>query len=215
MKKLIFIVACHLFTILGQVQAQSVTTYAFGVKGGMNLSHLIEKDAINKLLPSYVVGLTLEQRFSPRFSLAYELLYSRQGDMQHFTNTTDRFRTRYNYITLPINIRYRLKHYPFYISPGFQAGYLVSKQISYIPSHGVPAQSSNQEKKIDLGLSAGLGYRFGKHFFGEAKYYQSVGTILKPFLIYDPTTGAVVTQTTLDVRNEVFSLSLSYYPWAK
>ena len=181
----------------------------------MNLSHLIEKVAINKLLLSYVVGVSLEQRFSPRLSLAYALLYSRQGDREHFINTSEILRTRYNYLTLPIEFRYRLKRYPIYVIPGFQAGYLVNKQIDFIPSHGVPAQSFDQEKKLDLGVSAGLGYRFGRHFFGEAKYYQSVGTILNPFLIHDPTTGAVVSQFSLDIRNEVFSMGLFYYPFTK
>ena len=151
----LLIAIASLLSCFTELSAQATTTYALGVKGGTNLSHLVEKVAINKLLLSYVAGISLEQQFSPRVSLSYELLYSRQGDMEHFINTNDRLRTRYNYITLPIELRYRLKRYPIYIIPGFQAGYLVNKQVDLLPSHGITTQNNDQEKKVDLGLSAG------------------------------------------------------------
>lgn len=149
MKRTLLITAfCVLFFFI-KVSAQSKTTYAFGVKSGINLSHLTERVVVNKFLFSYLGGVSLEQRFSPRISLSYELLYSRQGDISYFTNPGlyNRVRTRYNYVILPIELRYRLKHYPVYINPGFQAGYLVYKRGDFLPTNGSITNSSNQEKK--------------------------------------------------------------------
>ncbi len=212
MKRLILITTFCALTFL-EVSAQSTTTYAFGVKSGVNLSRYIEPNVTNTYLLSYLAGVSLEQRFSSRASLSYELLYSRQGNMAFFSNpgVFDRLRTRYNYLLLPVELRYRLKHYPFYINPGFQVGYLLYKKWDYLPKNGWTTYSSDQEKKIDIGVSASLGYRFSKRFFCEAKYYQSVKTILKPFSNIDPISGAVVRITTPDVRNQTLSLSLTYY----
>lgn len=214
MKKLIFLTLFSALTLSSwKVSAQSKITYGLGVKGGMNLSRLIEKNANNKYLLSYLTGVSLEQLFSSRVSLSYALLYSRQGDITVFSNPGlfNRSRTRYNYLVLPIELRYRLKYYPFYITPGFQAGYLLYKRGDFLPKNGSTTYSLDQEEKIDVGLSLGLGCRFSKHFFGEAKYYQSIKTILKPFSAIDPVSGAIVHRTPPDVRNQTLSLSLSYY----
>lgn len=211
MRKLALLTLFYALTFLQEVSAQSKITYAFGVKSGMNLSRLIERNANNKYLFSYLCGVSLEKRFSSRTSLSYELLYSRQGDISVFSNPGmfTHSRTRYNYLILPVELRYRLKHSPFYINPGFQVGYLLYKRGDFLPKNGSITYGSDQEKKVDFGLSIGLGYRFGKHFFGEAKYYQSTQTILKPFAA--PVSGAIVRRAPPDIRNQTISLSLSYY----
>ena len=217
MKTLILIVSVSLLTGFLSVKAQSKISYGFGVKGGMTMSRFMESTVKNNYWFSYATGLSVEQRFTERLSLSYDLLYSRQGNVKFFSNPGlyDRIRTKYDYLTLPISFRYRLKRYPLVVIPGLQAGYLLSTQSDFLPKTGKTYSDETLLKNTDFGFSLGLGYRFGKHFFADAKYYQSFGTMYRGYSRIDPRTGSPVRYPAVEQYNQVISASLTYYPFVK
>ncbi|WP_394343330.1 porin family protein [Spirosoma sordidisoli] len=184
------------------VRGQVSVIYSAGVKSGITMSRFIEKGTRNDYLVSYLIGLSIEQRFTQRVSLSYDLLYSRQGNIVFLTNPGpfDKVRTKYNYFTLPVSLRCRFKRHPVILSPGFQVGYLVSNRTDFLPKGGY-TNSIPFLKRSDLGFSFGLGYRFGTHFFGEVKYFESLIPLFK------------VAQA--ERYNQTISANLTCYPFTK
>ena len=217
MKHLVLIVIVWACGNLSWVQAQSKVAHSIGLKSGLVGSRFIEKATKNDYWLSYSLGLSVEHQFTPRIALAYDLSYARQGNLTFFTNPGlfDRVRTKYDYITLPVSVRYRLKRYPIFMSPGFQVGYLIKNQTEFLPRNGYTNNDFPNLKKTDFGFSFGLGYRFGKRFLVEGKYYKSIKSLMKDYSGIDPSTGTFVRVPPVQRFNQVISATLTYYPFVK
>lgn len=197
--------ALYTCAIIRGAHAQTVPIYGLGINGGMNLARFTEKGTINNFLLASHFGFSVEQRFGQRVSMSYELQYARYGNVTFFTNPGlfEKVRTQYDYLTLPISLRYRFRKYPFFLIPGFQVGYLLANRTEFLPKNGYTNNNIPYLKKIDYGFSIGLGCRFGNRIFGEVKYYQSLRTLIKE-------------NVPLNKRyNQVISAGLTYYPFTK
>ncbi|SFD80280.1 porin family protein [Spirosoma endophyticum] len=217
MKKLILIGIFSLFVGTFTGQAQSNPPIKIGIRGGAGTARFIENGVTNNFLFSYQAGLAVEHKLTPRYSLGYELLYSRQGNMSYFSNPGfyTKVRTRYDYLTLPVSLRYRLPNSLLTLSPGVQLGYLLAGQVDFLPKSGYTNSENSILQKVDYGFSIGLGMALGKRLFTEIKYYQSLHSALKTFVGVDPLTGLAITKASPERYNQVVSATLTYYPFVR
>ncbi|WP_338875035.1 porin family protein [Spirosoma sp. SC4-14] len=199
--------------LVTQLYSQSPTSYHIGLKAGLNLANFIEPNTKENLVPLYTTGIGLEQRFTPKLSAFYELLYSRQGSTiplyndPHYTELA----IRYNYLTLPVGVRYQSRRFPFLVEGGVQAGYLLNHHQEFLPANGTTTSQGTNLKKVDIGFLAGVGYRFSSSWLIEGKYYKSLATVFRGYSGYDPVTQSYVNRPPTTRYNQVISVTLSYY----
>ena len=198
------------------VPAWAQKTFQWGLTAGVNNNslHLAQLPNYTKLttLWSYNAGLSFTHALTRKFNLAYSLLYSRQGGAiirisplglgDYQTNTLT------DYLTLPLMVRYRVSGGRLWLGAGPQLGYLLRAE-SYSPQLGETATETGDlpyYHRLDIGLVAGLGYQFSKHFGVSSQYYVSERFINKP----DPQTG-IYGVGALKVSGQVWSTNLVYY----
>ncbi|MBO0953159.1 porin family protein [Fibrella forsythiae] len=210
-KKLIFCLLCALS--LSPVYSQRKLAYKLGLTGGVSAAQINSPSlkTTTGLLWHYTTGIALQQRFSQKFALAYELKYARQGGKaQPFGY--DFITTESNYVSLPIIGQFQPKGGPMFIEIGGQIGYFLSSR-SYFVSHKDQALSTSTQNinRLDAGLLAGVGYRFGQHLVIDARYYYGMRRIYENFEIADPVTGIPILFNATPQYNRLWSLNLSYY----
>ena len=200
------------------VFSQQKIDYRFGLIGGVNAG-LIKANGIgyNSILWRYNIGISLEQRFSSALALVYQFTYSRQGETvkeEDYTPVSGTIHYRqvlsFDYITLPIMVRFRPKRERVFLEAGGQVGSMVHNYFYHTnaPSQGEPIYHTHQ---LDAGLTSGLGYRFGNHFVLDARYYYGMRPILRDYTYVDPQTGASSFVHLIKWYNRVVFINLSYY----
>lgn len=210
------LILCVICWLTGSLvcQAQSISMFRFGVVGGINAGQINTPlvKSTTGLLWQYNVGVTVEQRFSSRFSLAYELKYARQGGTAKTSGLSgnDSNISEFNYLTLPIISRFQPRGERIFIEIGGQVGYFLSGR-NYFASKKNQALSVQNMAKIDAGLVGGLGYRLGKHLVTDARYYYGMREIRRDLTAPDPTTGIPTLIKFVPQYNRVWSLNFSYY----
>ena len=140
-----------------------------GVNSGATLSKFRGNDIIKNTNPGigFLIGLSFEYSLSQNISLKTNLNYSRKS----FSNTSNGFelhgfsskeiktRTNYDYLELPILIKYVVDNSErFFVNGGPFLGYLLkaeSKTKGFLDN-----DSTVLNKKMDLGLSIGIGTIF-------------------------------------------------------
>jgi hypothetical protein len=174
MKKLLFIllITCSGFVTSAQVQ--------FGIKAGLNLSNLITS------------GLTFASgaSFSPRadlnggvmvslpliasFYLQPELNYSGQG--QSFSNPMAKGTINYNYLNLPVLLKYQ--HVSgIFAETGPQIGFLLSAKGK---RDGYASYDLNESQSIDFSWAFGIGYKLHSIPIGiDLRYNLGLTTVYK------------------------------------
>ncbi|HEY0046100.1 MAG TPA: porin family protein [Flavobacterium sp.] len=207
----------------------------FGAKAGLNLANLSldysgEGDfADNSAKVGFHVGGFVEIKFSEKFALQPELLFSTQGATSEFSeNFGDGFETSYetktalNYINLPIMVKF----YPIeklFIEAGPQIGFLMSAKDKYegsfteIDEEGnmtTVSESSDEDvkdlyKSIDFGFNVGVGYEFTENLFANVRYNMGLSDISEApegdeFDEFEDLGDLFKT------RNQVFQVSLGY-----
>ncbi|MCX6214583.1 porin family protein [Spirosoma sp.] len=213
-KKLIILSGLYLLNNL-PISGQHRIDYRFGLIGGLNAALIQKSTGIQNIRWRYNMGLTLEQRFSPTVSLVYQLLYSRQGETVNLKYggtgpTIGHQYITFDYMTLPIMVRFRPKGEQVFLELGGQVSTLVNNYI-YITdpfNQGKPFDNVNQ---LDVGFTGGLGYRFGKHIVVDTRYYHGTKPILSDFTVVNPQSGVPTLYRQEKWFNRVYSLNLSYY----
>jgi hypothetical protein len=174
-----FLTILFLFSInvFGQVQF-------IGIKGGVNFSNISTDAAFNdrKFRPGILVGLSYEFKFSVKYSIGVEALYSQQGfkDKMTFTERimgndievgSYAFKFYYDYMGIPIIFGHEIsKKYNGYIKIGICPTYLL-KAGTILPifdSEGNLVGSKTFDvkesvSKFDLGGLIELGAGYGLH----------------------------------------------------
>jgi outer membrane immunogenic protein len=178
-KKLLFTIAViSAINIHAQIQ--------FGVKGGLNLSNLIQSSPVPEvaynLKEGFNAGAFLNVPLSKHFGLQPEILYSGQGAKvnTNFENATSRLQ----YLSIPVLLRYNVSSSVF-AEIGPQAGFLLSARkkvhsTNYVtenpgdPLVDQPGDNINIKsyyKSVDFSGVIGLGYHF-THRIGAAVAYK-------------------------------------------
>ena len=120
MKKLLFF-ALGLVGICTAASAQ--TGFGWGVKGGLNITGMTNSEE-GQSKTGFVVGAFADYRFTQKFALSVDALYSRQG--VSFGKTGDvRSKTRLNYLNVPILANYYIFD-GLAVKAGIQPGFLLS-----------------------------------------------------------------------------------------
>lgn len=181
----------------------------FGIMGGINenLIHATYWGPNSEAKPiwDYTAGVSLEHRLTSSLTLTYNLLYSRQGGAELITSKigygSTKMITKFSYLTLPVMVRYNVGGGRFFISGGPQIGYFLKAKWY---AAGLEGSAENWDlaymRRLDAGLTGGLGYRIGRHVVLESRYYYG----LNHFNETDP-------QTNYKEYNRTWTSNLVYY----
>jgi len=190
MKKIILVlsITCISFSTSAQVR--------FGVKAGYNLSTLIYSGTVTldgeKSKSGFNAGLYASIPFSESFSLQPEFVYSQQG--ADFQNNTDKGTLNYDYLNIPVLIKYKLP-VGLFLETGLQIGILLSANEK---SNGNTSDIMYKTYSPDYAWPMGLGYEMpNKHFGIDVRYNLGLINILR--------SGSDV-----NVKNSVFQFGVFY-----
>lgn len=202
MKKIL----CLTFAALGFVFTSQAQEVQFGAKAGVNFADLNGDNTSDsdEMRTSFHVGGIAEIKFSEKFSLQPELMFSSQGYKMDFTfdgmqdiapdGTKGNLTSRLNYINLPVMAKYYIIK-GLSLEAGPQLGFLVSaKDEIEFPDNSLEFDVKDDYKKLDFGLNFGLGYKLDNGVFFNGRYNMGLTEIVD----YG------------DVKNGVFQLSAGF-----
>ncbi len=205
---------------IAQVEKTKKTTYHVGIKAGYQLSSYIGVPDNARYLPGLSGGIALEQRFNSRLALAYEVFYSPQGSTFLQTENRDGFTydykriRRYNYLAVPIVLRWKLSRFPATFELGPQVSRFLSLRIKAKPSYlgGNPIVADPGLKNTDVGAVAGIGYRLGEHVLLNLRYTRSIPKIYKDYYGPDPSDPSqMISVPGSRLYNQVFSFNAYFF----
>ena len=160
---------------------QSQTRY--GIKAGGNIATLAGAEGVSSKFGFHVGGI-IEFKFSDKFSLQPELLYSTQGAS---SSADSSYKINFNYLNVPVMFKYFVAE-GISLEAGPQAGVAVTLE----DSEGTDLELTHET--VDYGLNFGGGYELPSGLFAQVRYYFGLMNIS----IND------------DYKNSVIQFSLGY-----
>ncbi|MFD1604828.1 porin family protein [Flavobacterium artemisiae] len=205
-----FLCALTLFLTasFGMLHAQDTNvTTEFGVKGGFNMSNLIDSgDDVNdnNVLYGFNAGVYATLPISDFVAIQPELLFTTKGAELEYNNVIEgNAKFRLNYIELPLLVRVNITK-NFNLQAGGYASYLVSSKVTGDGDVSFnEAIDTDDLNKFDAGIAAGVGVDFSPVSIG-VRYNYGLTTIGKE------RTFAGNTYTFPDVRNSNLTVYLAY-----
>ena len=185
MKKIIF-----LLTALAGTFAMQAQGLDFGIKAGANFANFngdVETDGIT----SFHVGGVVELNLVPMFSIQAEGLFSSQGAEAKYSETIagvvyqGASDIKLDYISVPVMAK-------VYILP--KVSLMAGPQFSFLVSD---AGDAFETKSYDLAAAAGAEVKIIAGLFAQARYTVGLNNISE--------------EDTIDIKNNVFQLSVGYY----
>ncbi|MCC5930004.1 MAG: PorT family protein [Cyclobacteriaceae bacterium] len=199
MKKLSGVLTIMLFTFTGYAQVENLE---FGIRAGLNISHLIMKDSYHKMpttaRANAMMGVFARKAFSEQISGQVELLYagisggikgneySAPGDLRH----------NLHYVLLPLLARYNIND-KISLEAGPQFGYLLSAKRIWEPKDtplpgtamNLTATTSNSSiasstedasrfyKNLDVAIVVGASYQITSPLSGFIRYQHGLSNL--------------------------------------
>ena len=171
MKKLILIIFLSI-TSIGKAQSQE--NFLFGIKGGVNFSHLNFKEFDSDSRTGFHVGILAEIPLTQKFAVQPEILYSSQGAESFDGPSFDGpvlHEFDLDYIQVPITIKYYfLRNLALEAGPSFN--FLVKEQITatyfYMPMTGT--SSNKYGRFFEFGSLLGLSYNLPGNFLLNTRF---------------------------------------------
>jgi hypothetical protein len=148
MKKLAFVL------LAGFSFATAHAQFAFGIKGGANISNVNGSDVTNtNSVVGFNAGAYLKLPLTHHLSLQPEVLYSGQGFKQSSSGVTATYNE--NYINVPVLLKYT--HFTgVFIETGPQVGFLASAKAS---AQGVSVDYKKYYNSSDFSWVIGVGVK--------------------------------------------------------
>jgi hypothetical protein len=164
MKKMEKILLSAIAVMAFGIAAQGQTR--FGVKLGSNIATLAGADGVTPKLGLHIGGV-VEFKFSEKFSLQPELLYSMQGATSSADSGYD---IQFDYLNVPVIAKY-------YVIPGLsiEAGPQFGVAVKLEDSEGTDLELTHET--IDYGVNVGAGYELPFGMFFQARYYAGLMNI--------------------------------------
>ena len=171
----------------------------FGIKAGLNLGTLsgdFEDAFVNsdmKMRPSFHVGGFAEIKFSEKFALQPEVLYSVEGGKQDVPNESEKLIWDLAYVNVPIIAKYYATN-KLSIEAGPQIGFLTKAEATF--DGDTVADFKDDSKSTAISLNLGAGYNFTDNIFASLRYTLGMTNI--------------VDQDDFDSKSNVLALSVGY-----
>jgi hypothetical protein len=171
------------------LQAQT-KKFEFGINGGPSIKRAIIKGSLDQNAGSFgfTAGARAEYHLSLRSSLVTNPSFQRKGfnftiqfTDQYGQNTADsKVRYDFNYIVLPVLVRFYTKSQHFFLNSGPYLGFLTSQYVKYLGvgmQAGTVIENSDFFRPIEFGLTAGIGAKIPitEHFHFTAELQSSIG----------------------------------------
>lgn len=123
----------------------------FGLKGGLNMSNISNKDFDTKYTPGFHIGALAHIHAGKHFGVQPEVTYSRQGAKAK--NAGD-LKLKLDYINVPVMFQYMIND-GWRLETGPQAGFLLNSKSSF---GGVETDQKSVTEKVDFSWGFGVGY---------------------------------------------------------
>lgn len=169
MKKLMIIAV---FFLLGISETSAQVTFTPGIRGGLNLATVGQ--TYGDFTPDFYVGAFGAINFTKRYTMQPEINYSRQGADNVRVEYYDEFNGNYvngrqdislDYLSLSLmNKFFVVEGFHLMVGPTFDI--LVNDNLVY------------SYTDVDLGVNAGLGYRFPNGLSVEARFKKGIIDVL-------------------------------------
>lgn len=174
MKKIIVLTLLLAGTLTANAQLR------FGIKGGANFSDLDGISVDTKMRTGFHFGALAELKLPANFAIQPELLYSSQGaDVNEEAIRS----IQYDYVTVPILLKYYIISDLLSLEAGPQFAFLVNDNVDLEDS-----------STFDFAALGGIGVDLGQHFFAQGRYVV----------------GLTDTSADANVTNKVIQLSVGY-----
>jgi len=167
-----------------QAQTNDTGNAQIGVKGGVNFSNMYTEDVDdNNVLTSFNAGFYASVPLTSSLAFQPEFLYSRKGAELEYDNAfvSGKAKFKLNYIEVPLLLKINLTN-NINIHAGPYFAYLIDAQVSNENNDGevnFEEEFDNDDfNKLDVGLSAGLGFDFNSIGIG-ARYNYGLSTVGK------------------------------------
>lgn len=209
-----------LFSILSLLTCLSTSLTAYGqdgirlgVTGGLNASQIKTHWHLMGRLWGYNAGLAFTKPLPGNFSLAGELVYSREGSM------SDRSRpgrdskqiTHFDYISLPAMLRFRPGGKALFVQAGGKFSYLVNHEMIFTNDNNTRTSQLNHLRQWDAGAVGGVGVWLGNHVTVDLRYYHGLAPLMKKHWVLDPDTSEPIFYGADRWFNRVWSLNMTIY----
>jgi hypothetical protein len=196
MKKILFALAG-----LVVIHIESAAQLDYGIKAGGHISDIVITNYINpdaesdyNLKLGFHAGAFARLQVFPRFHLGSDFQYTNRGvDAIGEINL--------HYISLSLLPLYSLSE-KFMIELGPEFGYLFSAKSAY------GNVSNIWNNKLDVGMDAGLYYKFYKKFTAGLRYYIGFSSVIDPTAMRD--SNNIPTGETIKYQNRSLELSAYY-----
>lgn len=156
----------------------------FGVKAGANFADLDGITLDTKMRTGFHFGAVLEVKLPGSLALQPELLYSSQGAKVNSAAFDD---IQYDYLTVPVMVKYYLIKDIINIELGPQFSFLVNDNVDFADSN-----------TFDFAAAGGVGIDLGDHLFLQGRYVLGL------------TSASTDALRNADTKNKVIQLSVGY-----
>lgn len=201
MKKILIVTVLFLFFQEGFSQIVK-----YGVGAGANYSNLTSnKEYFNACSPriGYHFYTFFEDSFNERFAIRFEPGFVKRVSKEKYNKVSN---TVLNYITMPILLNYSLFD-NFSLHVGSETSYRLKKNSSSeIYNDGANEKSNN--KRIDIGLNAGIAYQLTNKINLNLRYNLNFISSLKNEYQYIDSQGVELESP--NITNQGISLLLAY-----
>ena len=181
----------------------------FGVTGGLNANQIKTSTNMSNLLWKYNVGFAFAKKLPGKYSLASELVYTRQGRHLELSRTR-KFTTHFDYIAIPALVRFWPGEKDLYIQAGGKFSVLINSKEIYTNNNNTSLIDLDHLRQWDAGALGGVGYRLGSHMVVDFRYYFGMVPMIKKHTVLGPDLTPIFFGADRWF-NRVWSLNLTYY----
>ena len=189
MKKVLFVCAMSLSSLF--INAQKRSHLELGLKGGLNIASLIQKNTDYKSRLSFNAGGFANLRLAEHLAIQPELLYTSQGAKNTVVN--QEFETRLGYFAVPVLFQY-ITNSGFRLETGPQFGVLVNAK-SVVDSKKTDVKDIY--KDVDASWALGASYVTQSGFGINGRYNFGL-------------TDIADVANTPSIKNSVFQVGVFY-----
>ena len=177
-KKIVLSAVAAVAALTAGTTVASAQQFTWGPKAGMNVSTMSHTKQDAKV--SFTAGLFGELRTNDWFAVSAEVLYSRQGVMDKWTQNdiTTKYRLKTHYVNVPVLANFYVTD-RLALKTGVQAGFNVgAREIEKVGNTTYKRDVGDRFHTAEVAIPVGISYDFGPVVL-DARYNFGVSHAMK------------------------------------